>query len=429
MRFSKSVLQLILIFVAACYTKNVAKIPADDSAILELGDNNNADGLEKRESKNVVNVNILSDDSGLNKRESKNTLNGATFVVDEDSLKESKLKKRAPQNIAHLNLMIDENDLKRSNKLQKRSPKNVVNLDLTIDENLLLSKLVKRHCKNKQHRELNINAKEVSTRTIVKDGKTFTELEISVKDSDLSPSLRSDYQSTAMHYIVVDIPESVVSTISTGYHQLKMDIKSAKKTIQRKLKSIVIPEMGDIYDKDNNLKYTLMPSVKSGTLATALDQEADISIFATYIRDMTDIYSMCNSADEFNINAASNAENMLLLFAPTNEAMINLTAKPWEFPEQISNSNNEESIAQNNIRHFVESHIAKVSSKSFNTGKAVKLESLNGNKIFLKNTDAGFKYRLSESNDWIQINKIDVLDNGALLSVPKVMSWPERTQN
>ena len=136
---------------------------------------------------------------------------------------------------------------------------------------------------------------------------------------------------------------------------------------------------------------------------------------------------MCNSVDKFNINAANDAEKMLLLFAPTNKAMIDLSAKPWEFPESITDD--DESVVRNNIRHFVESHIAKASTKSFNTEMTVQLVSLNDNKIILKNTDTGFKYRLSDSTEWIPINSIDVLDNGALLSVPKVMSWPGKVQD
>lgn len=428
MKFNLSLLRLILIFVAACYAKNVAKISIDDSAILNLEDKNNGEDLEGRDVKNVESINTILGDSTLLKRDAKNILDTVTFVVDEDSLKENNLRKRAPKNIAHLNLMIDEADLKQSDKLMKRTSKNVVNLDLMVDEDLLLSKLVKRHSENREPLGLDIDVNDFNTRFFVKDDKKFTEITILVKNSDLPSNLISDYRNKeGKHAILVDIPEEITSTLSSGSHQLMMNVKSIKKIVQRKLKSIVIPEMGDIYDETNNLKYTLMPSVKSGTLATALDQEGDISIFATYIRDLTDIYSMCNSVDKFNINAANDAEKMLLLFAPTNKAMIDLSAKPWEFPESITDD--DESVVRNNIRHFVESHIAKASTKSFNTEMTVQLVSLNDNKIILKNTDTGFKYRLSDSTEWIPINSIDVLDNGALLSVPKVMSWPGRVQD
>ncbi|QPG76340.1 hypothetical protein FOA43_003726 [Brettanomyces nanus] len=365
-------------------------------------------GMIVVDAKNVVDISI-SDEAiaELSKRSPKNTFDAFHLIVDDAALgTDSNHVKRSPKNIAHLNLVVDESKLLgETGKLQRRSSKNVAHLDLVIDEDELLSRLIKRDSKNLADLDFVIDEKDLVVTKIKKDNdEEFTQLAFKLTDGDSSYSF------------IADLPQKVVAKLSNGYHQLKLKFSND---------SHAIPEVGDIYDAAKKLKYTLMPSVKSGSLATALNEHPDISIFASYVRDLNDLYNMCDSTDDFNINAAasSKAENMLLLFSPTNEAILSLQMKPWQFPKSAHASDSDD-VAQENIRHFVESHIAKVSSKSFNADRVVTLSSLNGNTIFLKNTDTGFMYKLSETDQWLTIKRIEVLDNGALLSIDRTMSWP-----
>ncbi|KAG7877495.1 hypothetical protein KL905_004917 [Ogataea polymorpha] len=173
------------------------------------------------------------------------------------------------------------------------------------------------------------------------------------------------------------------------------------------------------------LENALMPDVKTSNLATALTQIQDISIFSSYIRDMVDLYQKCDDTTQFNINSQS--DNMLLIFAPTNEAIAELPEKPWQFPRPVTRESDADDEASNyNIRHFVESHVVQSSNVAdFGKAEAV-LESLNGNRIHLRNSGTSFELSLDDVDEWLPIRKIELTANGALLLIDKTLSWPNR---
>ncbi|GME80087.1 unnamed protein product [Ambrosiozyma monospora] len=118
---------------------------------------------------------------------------------------------------------------------------------------------------------------------------------------------------------------------------------------------------------------------------------------------------------------------MLLVFAPTDDAIYQLSSKPWSFPYPVdSESANAEETTQANVRSFVESHIVETSDLDFSGSKTAKLQSINGNIIKLKNFDDGFKVGLPDVAEWLSIENIEILDNGAVLTISKTLSWPGR---
>ncbi|ESX01875.1 hypothetical protein KL918_004848 [Ogataea parapolymorpha] len=173
------------------------------------------------------------------------------------------------------------------------------------------------------------------------------------------------------------------------------------------------------------LEDALMPDAKTSNLATALTQIQDVSIFSSYIRDMVDLYQKCDDTTQFNINSQS--DNMLLIFAPTNEAIAELSEKPWQFPRPVTRESDADDEASSyNIRHFVESHVVQSSNVAdFAKAEAV-LESLNGNRIHLRNSGTSFELSLDDVDEWLPIRKIELTANGALLLIDKTLSWPHR---
>lgn len=354
---------ILTTLISEVVAKNVANIQFSDDVIENLG--NSGDDLENKGAKNVADLNFVVDDSLLGEKSAKNVFDASHLVIDEKSL-----EKRSPKNVAHLHLVID-----------KRSLKNVVNLDLLVDKEELSSRLAKRNI------DFDITPNSVSQKEVEKDGEKFTEINFLCEE----------------HPMVFDLSNDLLSKLGEEYNKLRVEFDTSR---------------------GKPLKYTLMPNAKSGTLATALDQEQNISIFASYIRDLVDLYQMCGSTDEFNINAADTSNNMLLVFAPSNSAMLALSKKPWQFPN--TPSSDDEQVTKENIRHFVEAHLAKVSSKNFDADKTVKLSSLNGNTIYFRNGESGFQYKLERQQQWMNIDKIDILDNGALFTVSQALSSPER---
>ncbi|KAG7827872.1 hypothetical protein KL920_004122 [Ogataea angusta] len=176
---------------------------------------------------------------------------------------------------------------------------------------------------------------------------------------------------------------------------------------------------------DPELKDTLMPDVKMSNLATALTQIQEVSIFSSYIRDMVDLYQKCDDTTQFNINSQN--DNMLLIFAPTNEAIAELSEKPWQFPRPVTRESDADDEASSyNLRHFVESHVVQGSNVADFAKAEVVLESLNGNRIHLRNTDTSFELSLEDVDEWLPVRKIELTANGALLIIDKTLSWPRR---
>lgn len=157
----------------------------------------------------------------------------------------------------------------------------------------------------------------------------------------------------------------------------------------------------------------------------------DLRLFSSYMRDLVDLYRKCEVVDEPKIDEIdSNSYGQLLIFAPNNDAMINLEVKPWEFPTNIDDSSDNDlqldETIQENIRHFVESHVVETKNLSLMGKKVVEFKSINNNAIFLKNSETSFQIKLLGSNEWLNIENIEVLKNGAILTIGKTLSWPGR---
>ncbi|VVT50127.1 uncharacterized protein SAPINGB_P002614 [Magnusiomyces paraingens] len=99
-----------------------------------------------------------------------------------------------------------------------------------------------------------------------------------------------------------------------------------------------------------------LPQSGPTLLQTGINTIPEISFFAKYLRN-NKIYD----------TRFSNSEKFTTIFAPTNEALMTLEKKPWEFPRKISkhhkNSMSEksekklESIMNKNIKTFVNHHL------------------------------------------------------------------------
>ncbi|OWB61646.1 hypothetical protein B5S29_g2545 [[Candida] boidinii] len=189
---------------------------------------------------------------------------------------------------------------------------------------------------------------------------------------------------------------------------------------------------------NQNYKYTLVPDSGSASIASALTQLNELSIFSSYIRDLVDLYKVCEDGendDNANINDKQNILNdeskeMLLIFAPSNEAIAELSQKPWAFPTPVTEENNkQDETSAANIKNFVESHVVTLSSiDSIGSKDQVIFNSINKNQIILKNDGESFKVGLPEVSGLLEIKSIHILRNGAILIIDKALTWPERSE-
>ncbi|OUM52510.1 hypothetical protein BVG19_g1709 [[Candida] boidinii] len=189
---------------------------------------------------------------------------------------------------------------------------------------------------------------------------------------------------------------------------------------------------------NQDYKYTLVPDSGSASIASALTQLDQLSIFSSYIRDLVDLYKVCEDGendDNANINDKQNILNdegkeMLLIFAPSNQAIAELSQKPWSFPTPVTEENNkQDETTAANIKNFVESHVVELSSiDAIGSKDQVVFSSINKNQIILKNDGESFKVGLPEVSELLGIKSIHILRNGAILIIDKALTWPERSE-
>ncbi|SCU98382.1 LAFA_0G17524g1_1 [Lachancea sp. 'fantastica'] len=93
-------------------------------------------------------------------------------------------------------------------------------------------------------------------------------------------------------------------------------------------------------------------------LDSKLPSYSDISIFSRYLRDDIVLSSMISDPSSY-----------LVVLAPSNDAIERLSKKPWQFPIDVealeAQTSDEETIeraVRDNIRSFVENHIATIVS-------------------------------------------------------------------
>ncbi|CEP62315.1 uncharacterized protein LALA0_S05e02828g [Lachancea lanzarotensis] len=171
-------------------------------------------------------------------------------------------------------------------------------------------------------------------------------------------------------------------------------------------------------------------------LDSKLPSYSEISIFSRYLRDDVVLSSMISDPTTY-----------IVVFAPSNDAIENLPKKPWQFPIDVetleAQTSDEEALEQavrNNIRNYVEHHIATMVGN--NDGKIVQdalnertctsfvLKSLldpsgleNGGDLLLARKDG--KYRLYSAR-WggaasIEVKLVDEAQNGVVFVIAEAL--------
>lgn len=181
---------------------------------------------------------------------------------------------------------------------------------------------------------------------------------------------------------------------------------------------IMIPE---------NVEYTLHPE-KEISLHDSLTQLSEISIFSSYMRDDVDLYQKCDQ-DVAKADLTDQKE-YLLVFAPSDDAIEKLSAKPWEWPEGITDDNNaRDETSHSNVMHFIESHV--VATDLFHGIKQLQLNgaemhSLNGQLIKLANKEGEYFVSVKGCCKPFKVEKVQIVSNGAILIVDHALDWPGR---
>lgn len=436
MKLSKSVLSYVFVLlVTAAVAKNVfnPKFTENDvkNAVLEVEQKEFV--LGKREAKNVIDLNLLYDNNlKLEKRNGKNIF-ATQLIIDDDKVNIGNLVKRDGKNIFDFNLLIDDASLyKRDGKnvfninmivdddrLHKRDAKKVVNIHLIIDDDSLL---VKRGIENIIDLSLSLPEEENFV-TLIQDSKNMGFV-IGKDEYTL------DSYDRANEDVILKLKHN-----PEGCHNKKriLNIGSLSEVLETFKEKMVYPIMDskdnvpiiDMSEETTNsdMHSTLWEPAK-GDLASALAQRDDLALFAKYLRDFPHLYRKCETTQ--NENKTSSSNNQILIFAPTNQAITSLKYKPWQFPEDVASAESEDEedkIILRNISNFVESHF--VETENFNIASdsnTVEFETFNGNHIELANFNDNFRIRLKDSNQWLDVKSVEILENGAILSIDSTLA-------
>jgi hypothetical protein len=158
-------------------------------------------------------------------------------------------------------------------------------------------------------------------------------------------------------------------------------------------------------------------------LTSSISTNKLISVFASYVRDNVEISQKFNSKSSQSI-----------VFAPTDLAIEQLTLKPWQFPTPLEDDTKSEQevdkIIAANTNDFVLSHIVDGTvpvSVSGKHQKGVQLTTANGKAIKLVNDDGDYYVAATKSGseeDWIKVEHVINVDNGALLIISKCLTSP-----
>lgn len=424
MKLYKSVIAAVFAFmVGSTIAKNVVNPSFTDeqlqNVVLEL--EQNEFNLGKREAKNVIDLNLYIDDNlNVEKRDSKNVFD-AQLIVDEDSLfkrdgknvfdfnlviNDANLEKRDGKNVFGLNLVIDDSGL------EKRDPKNVVNVNMIIEDN---SDLVKRGIENV--------------------------VDLSIEVPEYSSFIKTFEEPTSMGYIIGSDQFTVESFKHIDNHNVELKLKKDSHGCKNKKSKLYLDSLSEILetfkikmfdpvieakdkfvlpeDDGDVLKDAVLEPIE-GDIATALVQRSDLGVFAKYLRESPELYRKCETISASN-NEDILSKKQILIFAPNNEALMKLDRKPWEFPEDIENAKSEDeqdTMVARNIANFVESHF--VETENFNissNSKSVEFVTSNGNVVVFENSGDSFRIQLKDSNTWLDVTDMEILNNGAILTI------------
>lgn len=422
MKLSTSVLYYIFaLSIGAVVSKNVANINFNENtvknALLEL--EQNEFNLGKREAKNVVNLNMFVDEDEykLRKRDAKHVVDLNMFIDDD-------LEKRDGKNVFNTKLILDDVEI------TKRDGKNVFGLKLVVDEDE--DKLYhKRESKNVVNINLKLDDEYLVKRDEINIGLVIPENNIIVSKLKNPESVG----------FIVGNDQYVLKSLKKENNQYNIGLKKHRKGCHGKKSILNLESLSDILNafkkkvadsvantkdkfvipsefngkKIDTEKFQEEISSKNPDLITSISQRPDLSLFAKYLRDVPDAYLKCESVDN------QKSEKQILILAPTNDAIMSIGKKPWEFPQEVESATSEEeeaTIIKNNISNFVESHLVETDNFNFNAvTNTVEFTTFNGKKLSVKRLNGQLNFKLEDSSKWVSLVLGEIFDNGAILTI------------
>lgn len=424
--FTKAaVLTIVALSTGLTMSKNVFNPKLTDDQIHNMGleIEQKEFQLGKREAKNVVDLNFGYDDPLLKKRDAKNVFD-AQVIIDDMGL-----TKREGKNVFDFNLVIDDATL------TKRDGKNVFDLDLVLDEAGLKKKEAKNTARINFIIDDDLDLVKRGVEDVINLSLTFPEREAYLSSFEDPMSLGyiiGDSEYIATYFENSEESLSIQLTEdSNGCHNKKniLHLESLSEILNTFKEKMLNPIIGSqdkfpIVELSENDKHGKIVSPEGSLIepidvASALAARADISLFAKYLRDLPELYHKCETIEE----VGSKSEKDILIFAPTNDALMTLKLKPWQFPEDIEAAKNEQEqdeIIKRNIYNFVGSHVAEAKGIDFsNDSKAVKIKTFNGKTVILENEVTKFRIKAEDSDEWSDITDIEVFRNGAIVTLTK----------
>lgn len=149
-------------------------------------------------------------------------------------------------------------------------------------------------------------------------------------------------------------------------------------------------------------------------LTTGLVQDTQISIFAGYLRDDTELIKRLNDGDAYTV-----------VLAPSNAAVASLSLKPWQFPNAITGKSekDQDAIADENISSFVANHVVVDSQLVSAFGQVKRAKTLSGLELEISSENNKIVVKSKDSTS--TVSKIIQTNNGAIWIVDEPLVKPE----
>ncbi|GCF01536.1 hypothetical protein ZYGM_001669, partial [Zygosaccharomyces mellis] len=199
--------------------------------------------------------------------------------------------------------------------------------------------------------------------------------------------------------------------------------------------------LGKIYKKDasslQQASFDLKENFRSMNLDSIFTLLNDVDLFYSYIRE-----------DVPFVNQLTDANEDVVIIAPTNEAITKLGKKPWEFPRNIEaleqQGSSEEEIdaaIHRNILDFVRSHVIFFEDGSsffkeendYTVIRSVNMEnqrteedktSDDSGDVMVKSENGSFLVASSKNKEFHEVKNVEMGINGVVLIVDSCLAWP-----
>ncbi|CDO94828.1 unnamed protein product [Kluyveromyces dobzhanskii CBS 2104] len=150
----------------------------------------------------------------------------------------------------------------------------------------------------------------------------------------------------------------------------------------------------------------------------------DVSLFSEYARDVTDVISQWEDTTQ-----------ELLVIAPTNDAISKLSLKPWQFPNNIAQMEQENAAPKQiddaigeNVAHFVKSHIVAhsndFSAESHEIWLHSEADTSEKGDIVLKKENGEYYVCSASDMEFKLVKTVDVAANGVILIIESSLIAP-----